>query len=84
MHNPKESKDAIVFTEAKGVILKDKNNNEYIDTIGGGFNMHLGHCRPELSEIASQQMNKFEMTLLLPALTNVPLILLGEKVSKYT
>ena len=46
----------IVIKKAKGALLFDENNNEYIDGIASWYTCMYGHCNPYITSMVSKQM----------------------------
>jgi len=50
----------IVIKKAKGAILYDENNNEYIDAIASWYTCMYGHCNPYITSMVSKQMQNLD------------------------
>lgn len=46
----------IVIKKAKGALLFDEDNNEYIDGIASWYTCMYGHCNPYITSMVSKQM----------------------------
>ncbi|MCK5311349.1 MAG: aspartate aminotransferase family protein [Desulfobacteraceae bacterium] len=47
-----------VFVSGEGCVLKDEDNNSYIDLLAGIAVCSLGHCHPQITKAISQQASK--------------------------
>ncbi|MCD4744298.1 MAG: aspartate aminotransferase family protein [Desulfobacteraceae bacterium] len=47
-----------VFVSGKGCVLKDEDNNSYIDFLAGIAVCSLGHCHPKITKAISDQASK--------------------------
>ena len=56
LHHPSEHADPMIFVEGQGAVMKDVQGREYIDALGGLWNVSVGHGREELAQAAAQQM----------------------------
>ncbi len=50
----------IVIKKAKGAILYDENDNEYIDAIASWYTCMYGHCNPYITQKVSEQMRNLD------------------------
>jgi diaminobutyrate-2-oxoglutarate transaminase len=57
----------IAVDEAHGSFLRDVDGNVFIDFLTGAGVLSLGHCHPELVEVASAQLRRFGHGLDLPS-----------------
>ena len=77
------NEDPVIIEEAKGVILKDINGNEYIDGISSMWcNIH-GHRKKEIDDAIKGQLDKVAHTTLLGH-SNVPAITLAKRLVDMT
>ncbi|GAA5120375.1 aspartate aminotransferase family protein [Pseudonocardia adelaidensis] len=57
----------IAVDEARGSFLRDVDGNVFIDFLTGAGVLSLGHCHPELVEVAAAQLGRFGHGLDLPS-----------------
>ncbi|SDI80953.1 aminotransferase family protein [Alteribacillus bidgolensis] len=72
---------SFIFTEGKGVYLKDTNGNKVIDGMSSLWNVNAGHGRKELAEAASEQMKTLAFTSSFSTFSNEPAIRLAAKIA---
>ena len=70
-----------IFTEGKGIYLKDIEGKERIDGVSMLWNVNLGYGNEELAEAAKQQMLKLSYSSSFSGQSNEPAILLAQKVA---
>ncbi|MCL1694914.1 aspartate aminotransferase family protein [Lysinibacillus sp. BPa_S21] len=70
-----------IFTEGKGIYLKDIEGKERIDGVSMLWNVNLGYGNEELAEVAKQQMLKLSYSSSFSGQSNEPAILLAQKVA---
>ena len=79
LHHPQDHQHPIVLVEGKGAILRDAEGREYIDGLGGLWNVNAGHGRAELAQVASEQMARLAFASNYVGLSNEPAIRLAER-----
>ncbi len=52
-----ETEDLLFIKRAKGILLYDKDNNKYYDTISSWWCIIHGHCHPKIKEAISNQLD---------------------------
>ncbi|WP_158737936.1 aspartate aminotransferase family protein [Alteribacillus sp. YIM 98480] len=72
---------SFIFTEGKGVYLKETNGNKVIDGMSSLWNVNAGHGRKELAEAASEQMKTLAFTSSFSTFSNEPAIQLAAKIA---
>lgn len=72
----------LIFTEGKGIYLKDIRGEEYIDSLSSLWNVNIGHGRKELGEAAMAQMQKLAFSSTFATNSHEPVIELAEKVAQ--
>lgn len=72
-HNP------TIFTEGKGVILKDTNGNEYIDCTSQAWSVNIGHQHPRLIKATKDQIDK--LIHIVPVFDHPARLLLAKKLA---
>lgn len=70
-----------IFSEGKGIYLKDIEGKERIDGVSMLWNVNLGYGNEELAEAAKQQMLKLSYSSSFSGQSNEPAILLAQKVA---
>ncbi|MFD2215485.1 aspartate aminotransferase family protein [Metabacillus endolithicus] len=70
-----------IFSEGKGVYLKDIEGKERIDGVSMLWNVNLGYGNEELAEAAKEQMLKLSYSSSFSGQSNEPAILLSQKVA---
>ncbi|MGE5193675.1 MAG: aspartate aminotransferase family protein [Deltaproteobacteria bacterium] len=73
-----------VWVKADGVILTDADGKEYIDGLGGLWNVVAGHGRRELVDAAARQMGTLPYCSGYAGSSNVPAIELAERLAGIT
>jgi len=73
---------AAPFKEAQGVMIKDTDGKEYIDTASQLINVNLGHNRKDIAEVIKAQIDKMMFTATLRGWANVPSIEYGQKLAQ--
>ncbi|MBB6454710.1 putrescine aminotransferase [Salirhabdus euzebyi] len=69
----------IMFSEGKGIYVKDMDGNSYIDGVSMLWNVNLGHGQKELAEAAKEQMEKLAYSSSFIGYSNEPAVRLAEK-----
>ncbi|WP_431027391.1 aspartate aminotransferase family protein [Lysinibacillus sp. LZ02] len=72
---------AAIFTEGKGIYLKDIEGKTYIDGMSSLWNVNVGHGREEIAEVAKEQMAKLAFSSCFATFSNEPAILLATKIA---
>jgi len=76
---PGDHQHPLLMVEGRGAILKDADGKEYIDGLGGLWNVNAGHGRKELGEVAAEQMGRLAFASNYAGASNIPSIRLAEK-----
>lgn len=71
----------LVIAEGKGAIIKDVQGKEYIDGLGGLWNVAVGHGRSELGEAAAKQMRTLGYASGYAGSSNIPGIKLAARLA---
>jgi len=71
-----------IFTRGKGCYVYDENGTEYIDTFATLLTTVCGHCRPEVTAVVAEQMNRLEFFPNYVDTFTVPLIDLARKLGE--
>lgn len=70
-----------IFTEGKGIYLKDIDSKRYIDGMSSLWNVNIGHGREEMAEVAKEQMSKLAFSSCFGTFSNEPAIRLATKIA---
>lgn len=80
----KEDGPGFIFTEGKGIYLKDVRGREVIDSLSSLWNVNIGHGRAELAEAAAEQMKKLAFSSTFAGNSHEAVIQLAKKVADMT
>ena len=80
LHHPDDHRQPLVVVEGKGAMLHTADGREYIDGLGGLWNVNVGHGRGELADAAAAQMRKIAYASAYIGQTNEPAVRLAEKI----
>lgn len=72
---------AAIFTEGKGIYLKDTEGKIYIDGMSSLWNVNVGHGREEIAEVAKEQMTTLAFSSCFTTFSNGPAIRLAAKIA---
>jgi adenosylmethionine-8-amino-7-oxononanoate aminotransferase len=81
---PIGSPRGIVFDRAEGIILRDTEGKEYIDSCSQLVNVNIGHGRREVVEAIVEQLGKLQYTTTYWGFTNTAAILCAKKLAEIT
>jgi adenosylmethionine-8-amino-7-oxononanoate aminotransferase len=79
IHSLHDSTAARVWAQGRGAVLVDSDGREYIDSLSGLWNVHVGHGRRELAEAAARQMEKLAYMSGYAGNTTLPALALSER-----
>lgn len=71
-----------IFTEGKGIYLKDIRGKTVIDGLSSLWNVNIGHGREELGQAAMEQMKKLAFSSTFSTNSHEPVIRLSEKIAQ--
>jgi PLP-dependent transaminase len=75
-------KDRVIITRGQGSTVWDAEGNEYLDAAGGGvWHSPIGHGRPELAEVAAEQIKRIEFFTSLLEFSNDKAIRLATRIA---
>lgn len=77
-----EQGPSFIFTEGKGVHLKDMAGHTVIDGMSSLWNVNVGHGREELGKAAMEQMSKLAFSSCFATFSNEPAIRLAAKLAE--
>jgi len=72
-----------VLVRGEGIYIFDKNDNRYIDGSAGAGNVTLGHSRPSIVKVMSEQANRLAYCFS-TFFTNEPALELAQRISNLT
>ncbi|WP_174842919.1 aspartate aminotransferase family protein [Neobacillus mesonae] len=75
---------SVIFTEGKGIYLKDVKGDTYIDGLSSLWNVNIGHGREEIVDVISEQMKKLAYSSTFQNFSHEPVIQLSEKIASLT
>ena len=84
LHHPSAHKTPKIWVAGQGALVRDAEENEYIDGLSGLWNVNVGHGRRELAQAAFEQMSSLAYNSGYAGSTNLPAIALAEKLSTLT
>jgi len=73
-----------IFTEGKGIYLKDIRGKKVIDSLSSLWNVNIGHGREELGQAAMEQMKKLAFSSTFANNSHEPVIQLAGKIAEMT
>jgi len=79
LHFAKDHASPKIFTAARGSMLRTSDGREYIDGLSGLWNVHIGHGRKELADVAATQMQTLDYASAYAGFSNEPAIRLANK-----
>src|SRR5690625_1020515 len=71
----------LIIEKGEGIYLTDVNGDTYIDAMSSLWNVNIGHGRPELGEVAKEQMDKLAFSSAFSTFSHEPAIRLAEKIA---
>jgi adenosylmethionine-8-amino-7-oxononanoate aminotransferase len=74
----------VVFDRAEGVIIRDTEGKEYIDSSSQLVNVNIGHGRKEVIEAIVEQLGKLQYTTTYWGFTNTAAIRCAKKLAEIT
>lgn len=69
--------ETIAIVKAKGCVLTDEDDNEYIDAIASWYTSMYGHCNPYITKRVSDQMQQLDQVVF-SGFTHEPAVKLSE------
>jgi putrescine---pyruvate transaminase len=82
LYHPTDHAKPFVVVRGEGAEIVDANGKRYFDALSGLWNVHVGHGRAELAEVASEQMGTLAFNNNYVGFVNVPSTRLAEKLSE--
>ncbi len=82
LYHPTDHAKPLLVVKGEGAEIVDANGKRYFDALSGLWNVHVGHGRAELAQVAAEQMSTLAFNNNYVGFTNVPSIRLAEKLSQ--
>ena len=82
LHHPSDQAEPQIWVKGEGAVMTDANGREFIDGLGGLWNVNVGHGRKELARVAEEQMSTLAYCSSYAGSTNVPAIQLAQRLSQ--
>jgi adenosylmethionine-8-amino-7-oxononanoate aminotransferase len=79
LYHPADHARPVVIVKGEGAEIIDSAGRRYFDALSGLWNVHVGHGRAELAQVAAQQMSTLAFNNNYVGFTNVPSARLAEK-----
>ena len=79
LYHPADHTKPVVVVRGEGTDIVDSNGKRYFDALSGLWNVHVGHGRTELAQVAAEQMSTLAFNNNYVGFTNVPSAQLAEK-----
>src|SRR5438309_104156 len=83
LYHPADHVQPMVVVRGEGTDIIDANGKRYFDALSGLWNVHVGHGRTELSQVAADQMSTLAFNNNYVGFTNVPSARLAEKLVEH-
>src|ERR1700736_6233500 len=80
LSHPADHARAMVVVRGEGAEIIDGNGKRYFDALSGLWNVHVGHGRTELAQVAADQMSTLAFYNNYVGFVNVPSAQLAEKI----
>jgi adenosylmethionine-8-amino-7-oxononanoate aminotransferase len=79
LYHPADHARPVVIVRGEGAEIVDANGKRYFDALSGLWNVHVGHGRNELAQVAAEQMSTLAFNNNYVGFANVPSAELAEK-----
>ena len=79
LYHPTDHARPVVVVRGEGAEIIDSNGKRYFDALSGLWNVHVGHGRAELAQVAAEQMSTLAFNNNYVGFANVPSARLAEK-----
>lgn len=83
VYHPKSHADPLVIERGEGVWLYTTDGQKILDGMAGLWNVNVGYGNEELAQAAYDQMKKMAFTSNFAGMTNLPSILLADKLAGF-
>src|SRR5437870_12117148 len=84
LYHPTDHAKPIVIVRGEGTDIFDANGKRYFDALSGLWNVHVGHGRTELAQVAAEQMGTLAFNNNYVGFVNIPSTRLAEKLIEIT
>lgn len=82
LHHPVYHAEPQIWVKGEGAVMWDANGGEFIDGLGGLWNVNVGHGRKELARAAEEQMSALAYCSAYAGSSNIPAIQLAKRLSE--
>lgn len=82
LYHPADHSRPLVVVKGEGAEIIDASGKRYFDALSGLWNVHVGHGRAELAQVAADQMSTLAFNNNYVGFVNVPSTQLAEKLSQ--
>ena len=82
LHHPSVHETPRIWARGKGAVMWDVDGREFIDGLGGLWNVNIGHGRKELAEAAAEQMATLAYCSAYAGASNAPAIKLSSRLAE--
>lgn len=83
LYHPTDHAKPIVVVRGEGAEIIDASGKRYFDALSGLWNVHVGHGRAELAQVAAEQMSTLAFNNNYVGFANVPSARLAEKIIEH-
>ena len=83
LYHPADHAKPLVVVRGEGAEIIDANGKRYFDALSGLWNVHVGHGRTELAQVAAEQMSTLAFNNNYVGFANVPSARLAEKLIEH-
>jgi putrescine---pyruvate transaminase len=84
LYHPADHTRPLVIVRGEGAEIIDANGKRYFDALSGLWNVHVGHGRAELAQVAAEQMGTLAFNNNYVGFVNIPSTRLAEKLIEIT
>src|SRR5437868_3859944 len=84
LYHPADHSKPLVVVRGEGAEIIDGSGKRYFDALSGLWNVHVGHGRTELTQVAAEQMGTLAFNNNYVGFVNVPSTRLAEKLIELT
>src|SRR5260370_34350110 len=79
LYHPSDHTKPLLIVRGEGAEIVDGNGKRYFDALSGLWNVHVGHGRAELAQVAADQMSTLAFNNNYVGFANVPSARLADK-----
>ncbi len=79
LYHPADHGKPLVIVRGEGAEIIDSNGKRYFDALSGLWNVHVGHGRTALAQVAAEQMGTLAFNNNYVGFANIPSVRLAEK-----